>query len=94
MLIISFMVIQTYFSREFYDMPMVLVCNLWKNVLKARYRFDDLGWLSKKSSYGHGVGCWKPVFAHLECLKSLVHFNVKNGSRCCFGMMSSVGLTS
>jgi len=36
---------------------------------------------SNKSSYAHGVGCWKYILAHLELFKTLVHFKVRNSSR-------------
>jgi len=28
---------------------------MWKNVIKAKYEIDDLGWCTKKSSYSHRV---------------------------------------
>ena len=52
-----------------------------KNVIKAKYEIDDLGWWSKKSSYCHGVSFWKSILVGLEHFKSLVHFEVKDGSR-------------
>ena len=54
---------------------------MWKNVM-ANYGIDELGWRSNKSSYFHGVGCWKSIIA--EHFKSLVHFEVKNDSRVLF----------
>jgi len=53
-------------------------------VIKAIYGIDELGWWSKKSSYPHGVGCRKSIFAGLERFKSLVHFEVKDDSRVLF----------
>jgi len=32
---------------------------LWKNMVKLKYGIDRLGWWSKKSTYPHGIGCWK-----------------------------------
>ena len=43
-----------------------------------------MGWWSKKSSYPHGVSCWKSILRGLEHFKSLVHFEVKDGSRVLF----------
>ena len=57
---------------------------MWKNVIKAKYGIDELGWWSKKSLYPHGVGCWKSILAGVERFKSLVHFEVKDGSRVLF----------
>uniref|UniRef100_A0A7C9AA13 Reverse transcriptase domain-containing protein n=1 Tax=Opuntia streptacantha TaxID=393608 RepID=A0A7C9AA13_OPUST len=57
---------------------------MWKNVIKAKYGTDDLGWWSKMSSFSHGVGFWKSISACLERFKSLVHFEVKDGSRVLF----------
>ena len=57
---------------------------MWKNVIKAKYGIDDLGWWSKMSSFSHGVGFWKSISASLERFKSLVHFEVKDGSRVLF----------
>ena len=54
---------------------------MWKNVIKEKYGIDDLGWWSKMSSFSHGVGFWKSISASLERFKSLVHFEVKDGSR-------------
>ena len=34
-----------------------------KNVIKAKYGIDELGWWSKNSSYSHGVDCWKSTMA-------------------------------
>ena len=42
-------------------------------MIKAKYGIDELGWWSKKSSYSHGIGCWKSILAGLEHFKSLVH---------------------
>jgi len=44
----------------------------------------ELGWWSKKSSYSIGVGCWKSTLKGLEHFKSLVQFEVKDGSRVLF----------
>ena len=55
-----------------------------KNVIKAKYGIDDLGWWSKMSSFPHGVGFWKSILAGLERFKSLVHFEVKDGLRVLF----------
>ena len=52
---------------------------MWKNVIKVKYGIDDLGWWTRKSSYFHGVSCWKSISIGLECFKSLVHFEVKDG---------------
>jgi len=30
---------------------------MWKNVIKAKYGIDNLGWWSKKSPHPHGVVC-------------------------------------
>jgi len=57
---------------------------LWKNVIKAKYGIDELGWRSKKSPYSHGVGCWKSILAGLERFKSLVHFEVRDSSTVLF----------
>ena len=51
---------------------------------QAKYGIDELGWWSKKSSYPHDVGCWKSILAGLKRSKSLVHFEVKDGSRVLF----------
>jgi len=57
---------------------------MWKNVIKAKYAIDELGWWSKKSSNSHGVGYWNSILTSLKHFKSLVHFEVKNGSRVLF----------
>ena len=57
---------------------------MWKNVIKAKYGIDDLDWWSKMSSFSYGVGFWKSILAGLERFKSLVHFEVKDGSRVLF----------
>ena len=57
---------------------------MWKNVIKAKYGIDDLGWWSKMSFFSRGVGFWKSISAGLERFKSLVHFEVKDGSRVLF----------
>jgi len=57
---------------------------MWKNVIKAKYGIDELGWWSKKSPYPYGVGCWKSILVGLERFKSLVHFKVRDGSRVLF----------
>ena len=57
---------------------------MWENAIKAKYGINKLGWWSKKSSYSHGVGCWKSILVVLEHFKSLVHFRVKDGSRVLF----------
>ena len=54
---------------------------MWKNVIKEKYGINDLGWWSKMSSFSHGVGFWKSI---LERFKSLVHSEVKDGSRVLF----------
>ena len=54
---------------------------MWKNVIKAKYGIDDLGWWLKMSSFSHGMDFWKSILACLERFKSLVHFEVKDGSR-------------
>jgi len=40
--------------------------------------------MSKMSSSSHGAGFWKSILAGLERFKSLVHFDVKDGSRVLF----------
>ena len=57
---------------------------MWRNVIKAKYGSDELGWWSKMSSSSHGVGFWKSILGGLERFKSLVHFEVKDGSRVLF----------
>ena len=57
---------------------------LWKNLLKVKYDGDRLGWWSKKSPNPHGVGCQKSITNELDHFKSLVNFEVKNGSRVLF----------
>jgi len=57
---------------------------MWKNVIKAKYGINELGWWSKKSSYSHGVCCRKSILACLKRFRSLVHFEVKDGSRVLF----------
>jgi len=54
---------------------------MWKSVIKAKYGIDELGWWSKKSSFF--PWCWllESILAGLERFKSLVHFQVKDGSR-------------
>jgi len=58
-------------------------------VIKAKYGIDELGRWSKKSSYSHSIGCWKSILAGLERFKSLVHFEMNDGSskdlKCGFG---------
>lgn len=54
---------------------------LWRNVIIAKYGVDILCWWTKKSPFTHGMGYWRPIFAGLECFKSLVNFEVKNGPR-------------
>jgi len=57
---------------------------MWKTVIKAKYSIDDLGWWIKRSPYSHGVSFWKSILARLECFKSLVHFEMKDGPRVLF----------
>ena len=57
---------------------------MWRNVIKVKYGIDDLGWLTKQNSYSHEVSCWKSILIALERFKSLVHFEVKDGSRVLF----------
>ena len=70
-------------------------------MIVAKYGVDILGWWTKKSSFAHGLGCWKSILVGLERFKSLVRFEVNNGSRVRFwhdvwckmwslGMMPSV----
>ena len=35
--------------------------NLWKQVLMAKYRQEDLGWRTKKANGVFGVGVWKEI---------------------------------
>ena len=56
----------------------------WRKVIVAKYGVEDLGWWSKKSFYAHGVGCWKAILGSLELFKSLVRFQIGNGSRFLF----------
>jgi len=37
-----------------------------------------------RSSFSHGVGCWKSILSSLEVFKSFVHFEVRNGARVFF----------
>jgi len=53
----------------------------WRKVIIFKYGADNLGWWSKKSPYPHRVGCWKFILAGLKLFKTLVHFQVRNGSR-------------
>jgi len=55
-----------------------------KNVFKAKYGIEDLGWWTKRSSYSHGFSFWKSILAGLKHFKSLVHFEVKDGTRVLF----------
>jgi len=50
-------------------------------VIKTKYRVNNFGWWSKKSSYALGVGCLEIYYEGFDELRSLVHFNVKNGSK-------------
>ena len=60
---------------------------------QGKIGIDELGWWRKKSSYSHGVGCWKSILAGLERFKSLVHFEVRDtAQRCYFGTMFGVGI--
>jgi len=36
---------------------------MWRNVIKAKYGINDLGWWTKKSSFSHGVNFWKSILA-------------------------------
>ena len=51
---------------------------------RTKYGVDNSGWWSKKSSYAHGVGCWKSIISDVDHLRSLVHYRVKNGLRILF----------
>ena len=53
-------------------------------MVKIKYGIDKLGWWSKKSPHPHGVGCWKSIISGLDQFKSLVNFEVNNGSRVLF----------
>jgi len=57
---------------------------MWKNVTKVKYGIDDLGRRTKKNSYSNRVSCWKSILVGLERFKSLVHYEVKDGSRILF----------
>jgi len=54
------------------------------NVIKVKYRIDDYGSQTKKSFYSHKVSCWKSILVVFEHFKSLVYFEVKEGSRVLF----------
>jgi len=56
----------------------------WIKVTVSKYGVDNLGWWSKKSPYAHGVGCCKSILGGLELFKTLVRFQVRNGSRVLF----------
>ena len=60
---------------------------LWRNVMGVKYGVDILCWWLRKGPYSYGVGRWRSVrsyFTSFEHFKSLVHFEVKNGSRVFF----------
>jgi len=57
---------------------------LWKNMVKLKYGIDRLGRWSKTSTHAHGVGCWKSIISGLDQFKSLVNFEVNDGSRAYF----------
>ena len=56
----------------------------WRKAIVAKYGVEDLGWWSKKGCLAHGVGCWKAILGELELFKSLVRFQIGNGSRVLF----------
>jgi len=53
-------------------------------VIKAKYGIANLGSLTAKGSYSHGVSFCKSILAGLEHFKSLVYFELKDGSRILF----------
>jgi len=57
---------------------------MWRNVIQVKYRINDLGWWTKKNPYPHEVSCWISISTGLERFKSLVHFEVKDGSTVLF----------
>jgi len=57
---------------------------LWKKVIVSKYGVDRFGWWSKRSSFVHGVGCWKSILSSLEVFKSFVCIEVRNGVRVFF----------
>jgi len=59
-------------------------------VIASKYGVDNLGRWSKKSSYAHGVGCWKSILVGLELFKTLVHFKSGMGLGSYFDGMCGV----
>ena len=57
---------------------------LWRKVIVSKYEVDRFGWWNKRSSFAHGVGCWKSILSSLEVFKSFVHFEVRNRVRVFF----------
>jgi len=53
-------------------------------MVKIKYGIDRLGWWSKNNPHPHGVGWWKSIISGLDQFKSLVNFEVNNGSRVLF----------
>ena len=53
-------------------------------MIVTKYGAEKLGWWSKKSFYAHRVGCWKSILGGLELFKTIVRFQVGNGSRVLF----------
>jgi len=66
--------------------------SLWKKVIVSKYVVDRFSWWSKRSSFAHAVGCWKSILSSLEVFKSFVHFEVRSGLGCFFGMIYGVGI--
>jgi len=56
----------------------------WRKVIVSKYGVDTLGWWTKKSPYAHGVHCWKSILTGLKPFKTLVRFQIGNGSRFLF----------
>jgi len=63
---------------------------MWRNVIEKKYRVDNYGRWNKKSSYAHGVSCWKSIISSVDHFHSHVQYRVKNGSKILFGMMCGV----
>jgi len=51
---------------------------LWRKIIISKYGVDRFGRWSKRSSFAHGVGCWKSILSSLEVFKTLVCFEVRN----------------
>ena len=55
---------------------------LWKKVILSKCETYSLSyWWRKRNPYAHGVSCQKSIHAGLDFFKSLIYFEVRNGSK-------------